>query len=237
MPKTLVLYVFHEVNQRVKNFIEKAVFYDENIDFLFISNKRENIFEVPSYVKRMYRDNIGVDFGGWSDGLLTDDLYKNYDFFIFVNSSVSGPFLPSYYKGKWTDIYLDGLKDNVRLFGSTINTCVGSNHPLYTEHIQSYIFSMDREVLEYLIQKEIFTMKCYSNSIHDAVINKEILQSRLVIEKGWNIGCLLPCYNGVDFCKKEQTVPFFGDIMHPEYRNKFWNEYEIVFVKGNRCGF
>ena len=47
-------------------------------------------------------DNIGYDFGGWSDALLTNNLYENYDNFIFANSSVIGPFLPDYCKGKWS---------------------------------------------------------------------------------------------------------------------------------------
>ena len=40
--------------------------------------------ELPSYVKLIKRDNLGFDFGAWSDGLFKDDLYKNYDNFIFV---------------------------------------------------------------------------------------------------------------------------------------------------------
>ena len=98
------------------------------------------MFTVPSYVKTLYRDNIGYDFGGWSDALLIDNLYKNYDNFICINSSVIGPFIPSYYNEKWTDIYLKGLlQPNVKLFGSTINTCC---NPIITSHVQSYIFSM-----------------------------------------------------------------------------------------------
>ena len=87
---------------------------------------------------------------------LYHNLYENYDKFIFVNSSVIGPFIPSYYKGKWTDIYLNSLKDNVKLFGSTINTC---GNPLHLSHVQSYIFAMDKHTLQYLIDVEIFSTK------------------------------------------------------------------------------
>ena len=62
------------------------------------------------------RENLGYDFGAWSYGLYTDDLYKNYDTFIFVNSSVVGPFLPFYFDGKWSDIFLKGLNNNVSLY-------------------------------------------------------------------------------------------------------------------------
>jgi len=66
----------------------------------------------------MYR----YDFGGWSDALLTDNLYQGYDNFIFVNSSVLGTFLPSY-KGKWTDIYIYDVIQNAT-----------NNHILYNTH-------------------------------------------------------------------------------------------------------
>ena len=36
--KGLCLYTFHKINDSVTNFVEKCIFEDENIDFLFISN-------------------------------------------------------------------------------------------------------------------------------------------------------------------------------------------------------
>jgi len=122
--KTLVLYVFHEYNERVKYFIKNAIFEDDNVDFLLIVNNKKLLFDCPNYVYKIYRDNNGYDFGGWSEGLLKDELYKDYENFIFVNSTVLGPFVPSYYKGKWTDIYINNLTDDVRIFGSTINSCI-----------------------------------------------------------------------------------------------------------------
>ena len=101
------------------------------------SNGCQEKIDYPNYVKFILRENKGFDFGGWSDALLTNNLYRGYENFIFVNSSVVGPFLPPYYKGKWTDIYLNGLKDNIKLFGSTINNI---HNPVTSSHVQSYIF-------------------------------------------------------------------------------------------------
>jgi len=70
MTKTLVLYVFHICNDRVKQFIDNAIFKDESVDFIVISNDKENKFEVPEYAKILTRDNIGYDFGGWSHALI-----------------------------------------------------------------------------------------------------------------------------------------------------------------------
>jgi lipopolysaccharide biosynthesis protein len=234
--KVLVLYVYHQYHDRVKHFIDHALFEDEHVDFIFICNDSNTSIELPPYVKQMTRENRGYDFGGWSDALLTQDIYKDYDRFIFVNSSVMGPYLPSYYKGKWTDIYLEGLRDNVKLFGSTINTI---QNPYQLSHVQSYIFAMDKTTLEYLIECEIFSMTCYASTFLEAVWKKEVLMSRKIIGKGWNIGSLFDYYKDVDFTftTKHHTqypFPFLDDIMYPPFRGKLWNEHELVFIKGNR---
>ncbi len=236
MNKLLVLYVFHIYNDRVKYFIEKCIFYDENVDFIIISNDKNNKFDVPNYVKTLFRDNVGFDFGGWSDALLTNDLYKNYDHFIFVNSSVVGPFLPSYYKDKWTNIYINGLENNVKLFGSTINTI---ENPLHLSHVQSYIFSMDKITLKYLIDCQIFSITNYTKTFSETIWNKEVLMSRFIINNNWNIGSLFPYYKNVDFTFKSKTpseynFPFLGDIMWTQCKDSLWSVYELVFIKGNR---
>jgi hypothetical protein len=236
MPKILVLYVFHIYNDRVKNFFKNCIFNDNNTDFIIISNNKDNKFEAPDNAKLLFRDNVGYDFGGWSDALLTDNLYKKYDKFIFVNSSVSGPFISSNFKGRWTDIYINGLQDNIKLFGSTINTI---NKPLTMSHVQSYIFSMDKTTLEYLIKSEIFSMSNYAKTFRDAIYNKEILMSRKIIKNKWNIGSLLPYYKNVDFTfthknPDDYKVKFLGDIMYSKFRNSLWNEHDLVFIKGNR---
>jgi len=236
MSKVLVLYVFHIYNDRVKYFIDNCIFNDTNVDFIMISNDKKNVLNLPSHVKTMYRDNIGFDFGGWSEALLTNNLYEKYDKFIFVNSSVIGPFLPSYYKDKWTDVYINGLHDDIKLFGSTINTC---KNPLHASHVQSYIFSMDKNTLEYLIKCEIFSVTNYAKTFDDAIMNKEILMSKKIIENNWNIGSLLKHYKNVDFTFKKKkpddyNIVFLDDVMYSHYRNYVWSEYQLVFIKGNR---
>ena len=90
--KTLVVYVFHQLNKRVTYFIKNAIFKDENIDFSIVCNNKDITFNYPDYVD-VFTEIIKVDFGAWSEYLLKDSKYKKYDNFIFVNSSVIGPFL------------------------------------------------------------------------------------------------------------------------------------------------
>lgn len=238
MGKTLVLYVFHIYNERVQHFLSKCIFYDETVDFIIISNNKKIIIEQPNYtnVKTLYRDNIGYDFGGWSDALLIDNLYKKYDHFIFVNSSVIGPYIHPEYTQQWTDIYIGGLRDNIKLYGSTINTCCD---PMNKAHVQSYIFAIDITTLEYLIKCGIFTTNTYTQSLYETVQQKEVLMSRKITENGWNIGSLFVYYKGVDFTFRTKTpseynLYFLDDIMYPKFQNKLWNNHQLVFIKGNR---
>lgn len=243
--KTLVLYVFHQFNSRVDYFIKNAIFLDPDIDFLVINNGSDMDIKLPNHVIYFKTINEGYDFGGWSKGLLYNDLYKGYNNFIFVNSSVMGPYLPSYFQGRWTDIYLNGLTSSIKLFGSTINS-----GPIYdntdveqTSHVQSYIFAVDLEALTFLISKEIFSLSMYSSTLIDAVLFKEVKMSRHIIENGWNIGCLMEYYKGVDFrfltTKPADYKPFLGDVMYPKFFSEklFNNFYELVFVKGNRFDY
>jgi hypothetical protein len=237
--KLLVSYVFHIYNERVQHFFNYCIFNSPNVDFLIICNDKNIIFEnkLPPFqnVSVFKRDNIGVDFGGWSDGILTNDLYKNYTHFIFCNSSIIGPFLNPNFRKRWTDVFIDGLR-TCKLFGSTINT-VQSPHML--SHVQSYIFSMNLETLEYLIEEDIFTMKSYSSSLNDAIFFKEIGMSRKILTKGWNIGCLLPMYKNADFTMRTQSentkyMYHYNDVMYKQHMNVLWNPYDLVFIKGNR---
>lgn len=111
-------------------------------------------------------------------------------------------------------------------------------NPTQNAHVQSYIFALDRETLNHLIQREIFTTKYYPVCLYDAVLNREIRMSRVIVEKGWNIGSLLPYYDNVDFTfqtkKPEEYKPFLDDVMFQECKDVLWNKYQLVFIKGNR---
>jgi hypothetical protein len=289
MNKSLVLYVFHEYNNRVKYFIDNAIFKHPLVDFIIIYNKPNNITSltdqklreiIPEYVKFIIRENIGYDFAGWARGLFelscidVNDkngndkdnsseryLYENYKYFIFVNSSVIGPFMPIYCKRKWTDIFIEqlneqNLNNNVKLLGPTINSRGGIVgiyvSPEYGAHVQSYLFCIERNTLDFLIKEKIFeNEKCgnnkelinhYKNMVFEDAIRKEILMSRKIIQNGWNIGSMLKMYMNIDFTFKNKTfeeykkndIIFYGDIMYPEAINKLWSQYDVIFLKGNR---
>ena len=243
--KTLVLFVFHEINKRVTQFIERCVYYNNNTHFLFICNNPTLEFNVPDYCSKLWRENLGWDFGGWAYGLFNNDNYKKYDYFIFVNSTVDGPYLPENTTKKWTEFYLEGL-NNCELFGSTINGGgITSSKHLIHAHVQSYIFSLKKKTLEYIIStNKIFTLnydETYKNKNerrkkqHAQGLEDKL--SKLIIQNNWNIGCRMKIYENVDFTNKEshKNVKQYGDIMNRASKNKLWTPEELIFIKGNRC--
>lgn len=227
----LVVYVFHEYTKLVNNFIERSIFKDDNVDFVFVCNNPTIRIYVPEYVSIIYRENKGYDFGAWSEGLLKRK--KDYEYYICVNSTVDGPF----YNGKWTDVYVNGLKNNVKLFGSSVNCCTGpwcKQFPYWSgPHVQTFIFSMTHETLEYLSNEGIFSLTKYTNDKIDTVFEKEIGMSKKILDKGWDIGSLMTYYNGVDFHNKNNK--WLDDVMYPQYENIYWTRGELVFIKANRC--
>lgn len=243
--RTLVLYVFHEHNERVEQFVRHAIFEDADVDFVVICNGEHLVVTLPPYVECIRRPNIGYDFGAWSHALLLDAKYKRYDAFICVNSSVIGPFV----YGRWTDMYVNGLTDDVRLFGSTINTqWLGrgapqnismDDQPIHNSHVQSYIFAMKIETLEYLIACEIFSLTRVARTFTEA-IEKEVGMSRRIIRNNWNIGSRMNLYAGVDFRfrtkqPRDYALVFQGDLAYPRYLHKAFTPEELIFIKGNRA--
>lgn len=243
--KILVVYVFHELNSRVEMFLKLGVFKSDKIDFMFVCNnphfKFDRIRNFPNYVLTHTRENTGYDFGAYSFALTHENIYKKYDKYILMNSSCKGPYIPTYYKGNWTEPFIDGLQGDVKLFGAMINP---ESHPTELAHVQTNIFAIDREALEYLIETEIFDLENIQKKQGDAVLFQEILMSRLIIERGWNIGCLFQAFKDVDFRfidkspyqypQQVQKFLFYGDLQYPQYKNNVWSPYQLIFYKGNR---
>jgi hypothetical protein len=56
--------------------------------------------------------------------------------------------------------------------------------------------------------------------------------SKQILDKGWNIGCLLPRYKNTDFRGKNYN--WLDDVMYPHFENLYWTRNDLVFIKGNR---
>jgi len=242
-PNISIIYAYYEKDDKYRTnmiyFLKFAYFKDPLIDYTFVINGTHTVnFPQESNVKVIQRDNTGFDFQGYYYGLLS--LRKRYKYYIFINSSVRGPYMPPYMSPylKWYDPFLHLLQTDmkVKLVGSTINIQPPAEYfklTQFTPHVQSYCFAMDAECLEYLMTTQLFQQE-YENKL-DVIIHQEFAMSTLVLQNGWNISCLVPEYQGLNYHDKTFPTKLIDDILWTKNSlGRVIHPYEIIFTKTDR---
>lgn len=249
----LVIYCYYEKNDMYKNnlkyFIKNGI--KDDIDYIFVINGNCTI-DIPleNNIKVLYRHNSNYDFGAYEQAIKTINI-NNYKYFFFINTSVRGPFLPPYVNTCWTTPFIDLLKNDVKLVGTTIN--ILDIDPLYSQeahafknltgysqpytHIQTQIFAMDKECLSFLLDKNFFNQKEEKDFVNFIAL-REILLSQLVLKNKWNISCLIPEYQNIDYRSLKKNINPSSRNGDPNFTNACFNRtfhpYEVIFIKNNR---
>ena len=175
-------------------------------------------------------------------------ILKNYKYFIFINSSVRGPFFPPYYlkilsettnyQLFWYSAFTNRLKNQVKLVGCTISCET-------VPHVQTYFFATDWTGLKILLkpgteggtsQEGIFA--CYPTKDHVSIYS-ELPTSSRIISAGYQIDSLLTEYQNWNFTDGPRR--FCNENLNP-YKDKMYHgrslePYEVVFVKFNDLEF
>lgn len=253
--KTAVLYATHCKTESLEYFLKNGYIETTGVDYYFCIN--DPTLELSTYIDSIVTrklqniyvhngENIGLDFGAWSEVLFKYDIASKYDYFIFLNNTCTGPFLPVYIEKNWIDIVTEQLTSDVKLVGSTINYYYGN------PHIQSYFFCTDKCGLNITIKSEIFSKSIrekYKN-VNSSDINikcklicdHEIRLSQVILDAGYNIKCFAKAFHDIDFrvnrnsatlklkcgqTEKDIAYPkwYFGIDIHP---------LEVIFFKSNR---
>lgn len=252
--KTLVIYHYFEKDLTyIENFFHFLRFgYSSSIDYIVVIAGEYSI-TLPQFdnLTYLFTENKNNDYGGYSCALKTVADVKSYDFYIFINSSVRGPYLPSYASENWTACFTKLLTGDVGLAGSAINILptstflsksyegkYGGEGPF--SHVESMAYGMPRRTLLYLIEKGLYDLN-HSLSKDQVIRDYEIRLSQQVFAAGWNIKCLLAEYNAIDYRQPHKDInptskygdpscgySYFGRTAHP---------YEAVFIKTNRSLF
>lgn len=196
--------------------------------------------KVPPNVHFEYHPNECYDWGtmGWVLSRKIVDVNR-YTHFIFMNSSVRGPFLPAYLWGKvrWQDIFISRLSDSIKLVGPTIS-CEGSpkdgdvNGTWRTNpHVQSYVVVTDKIGLN-AMWEEGSVFECYSN-MWDVIYYAELGSTWAVLSAGYGIDSLMLRYQGIDWTNLDTwdcnaRVNPYGENY---YDGITIDPFEVVFVK------
>lgn len=224
--KTVVVYVFHEINENVKFFVQHGIFESSQIDFILVCNGPDKL-DLPHFVKYFNRENIGHDFGGWSYAIFHENLLEQYEYFVLINSSVRGPFIPPWSSEKnWVQIFTKFLDYKTKLVG----TSLGIDE--YLTHIQSMVLVLDKVGLEVGILDGIFEKYPISREKREVIVLKEIGLSQAIMRRGYKIRPILSAYHNTEITPKSVLRSrvhhlnnwYFGTNLHP---------YEVIFIKDN----
>jgi hypothetical protein len=237
MEKYCVFYAYFETNDSKKNlefFVKNGVTIDDNIFYVFLINNHRYSVKIPDQnnIKIICRNNTGHDFGSWKQGL--ESINPNtFDYFIFMNDTVRGPFLPRYIPQniKWYDMFCNLLSERVKLSGLTINYFPWGAKDPNLQHIQSMMFCTDKIGLD-ILNKHIFNLTSdeyetiYNKGRKNYIMRFEIGMSQQIIKNGFDIAALYIC---------DTTKIKTGDIWYnKKYFETTINPLETMFIKKNR---
>ncbi|CAF2765890.1 unnamed protein product [Rotaria sp. Silwood2] len=269
----LLIYIYAGTHSHaygnLKYFIEKCVRQGDHVDYYFIlqqvDNKPLNESDMPLLTSKtayyIQHENKCYDFGTigwffdhytignpWKNNSLVDKTNRKinlnkYKYFIFMNSSIRGPFFPPYFielvsksniNYYWYSIFTNRINNYVKLVGCTISCET-------VPHVQSYLLVTDLIGLSILLKpgnwggaypEGIFT--CYPTKDHVSLYS-ELPSSNRILESGYMIDSLLTKYQHINF--SEPHNKFCNSNKNPFINNAFQGTslepYEVVFVKYN----
>lgn len=228
--KTVVVYVYHQFNTNVDIFVKYGLFESNTVDFIIVCNG-ENVCHLPNYknVSQMKRQNIGHDFGGWSDAIFQNKLREKYNYFLLINSTVRGPFLPPWCPIKdWTQLFTRLLDYETKLSGTTLGFVNGA------AVIQSMVLCLDIIGLDIAIKENIFIPNPQPKSKINVVMENEVGLSVAIRKNGYRLRSILAAYYNTDLRQKVTTdAPIIQHCMTNGYFGTNIHPYEVIFIKDN----
>jgi hypothetical protein len=236
MPNYCVFYSYLQTKKTKNNlnfFIKNGLSLNDDIFYVFLINNHKYSSVIPNQknIKIICRDNVGHDFGSWKHGL--DTINRNFDYYIFMNDTVLGPFLPRYIPKdmSWYSMFCNLISKKIKLSGLTINYFPWGNKNNDLQHVQSMMFCTDNIGLE-ILKKSIFNINpidyenIYNNSRKKFIIRFEIGMSQEIIKNGFEISGLYFC----DILNIKTNDVWRNNI----YYDTTINPLETMFIKKNR---
>ena len=245
----------------IYHYFEKDTTYQDNLIFFLSVGIQKNIDyfvvisgpcsvqlpELPN-IKYIHTENWNNDFGGYIR-FLESYFPGQHSYYIFINSSVRGPFMADHAGVSWTQVFTDYLKENTHLVGPTINLLpVASKHSLsYAQkygatppfnHVQTSAYALTKQAVQHLVDIGFYNI--HRELRKDEVIDDyELRLSQEILKNNWAIQSFFPIYNDLMASSATTKYPSFsavkGDVM---YRQAFFGRSlsptESVFVKVNR---
>ena len=161
-----------------------------------------------------------------------------YKYFLFLNSSVRGPFYPSWVPAHWhwPDAFLDRLTSQVKAVAASL-TClpavdVGGPGP----RLESWAFATDNVGLSLLVQEGVFERRTCKHCTDGIIVHGEYGLSRVMFKHNYNIATLLSMYARETDWRQEQHWNCNNNVhpsRHGTYDEIIMHPYETLFVKSS----
>jgi hypothetical protein len=249
--KTVIIYHYFEKNGTYRDnltfFIANGIHKDADY-FIIISGECSISLPVIQNVKYILTKNWNNDFGGYIK-YVKDFFSSSYDYYIFINSSVRGPFLPNYIDENWSNFFTKNLKDDIHLVGASINIIPRKSRELdvYYDHfgylpsfahVQTTAYALTRKAMIYLIDFGFYDVESQLSK-KDVISVYELGLSSQIIRNGWNISAIIPLYDNIDYrinlYKNENNYFNRGDPLFADaFLGRTLSPLDIIFVKINR---
>ena len=120
LDRLAVIYHYFEVDDEYRDsflFFLNTGINNKAQYFIYISGPCSVNLPVLPNLEVIYIDNKNFDFGAQYEFSKRNDCL-NYNAYIFVNSSMRGPFLPEYYTRDWQLIFTERLKKKLHLLAA-----------------------------------------------------------------------------------------------------------------------
>lgn len=207
---TLVIYVFSgtdpEYEANLNFFLREGIQEGDGVTYIIAIQHGEGLTDLttqpklPSNARIVHHRNTCFDIGtvGWVLDHHVSDRRK-FKYFIFLNSSVRGPFLPAYLPTTvhWTSAFTSKLTADVKLVGSSINCGKAYSVVDPQPHVQSYIVATDQRGLEVITARG--TVLACHRDMREVVIQSEMGMSAAIMDAGYNLDTLMLRYQGIDW--------------------------------------
>ena len=228
--KTLITFVYCERNNKVVDenlefFLKHGILKNDEFHYNFIINGHTCSMEIPESenISVIKRDNLGYDFGAYTASLESVNI-NEYDYFIFMNDTVRGPFLPNYIPSRitWVEMFVDKLTEGCIMSGPTVNWGKWG-------HIQSMCFGLSRKGVQKCIEEKIFFGEYRTSGRRckqDYVRDYEVRMSRVLVGNQSHPPIFLFQLSGWE----KQKGTYFSD----GYFGDTYNPLEIMFIKTTR---
>jgi hypothetical protein len=255
---TLVLYVYNAADtEHARNFafFLRYGISEDGVDYRIIVTKGPGVKDFPRLPTlpanaQYLRTEQCTGTWGAIDAVMGLLPISDYKYFVVVDSSVRGPFLPPYLASSaslnededidtplhWTEAFTNKLKDHVKLVGSTIS-CEGApvngnaaaewrGNPAVSPHA----WATDATGWA-LLTSQHGVFRCHSNTWEQRY-HADVGASLAILKAGWTLDTLLTRYQGVDWTQAAAWQ--CNQRVRPDYEHHYdgisVTPYETVFV-------